>query len=112
MWFYSALLLLFVAIPALAQVALTTPQYYRDTRERVDSYVFRTYTDPVRAGWLLFDSAVDHWSRSPREWDHSPRSYSYRVASGWGCRIVRNTAQLGFETALHEDSRYRPSGER
>jgi hypothetical protein len=34
-----------------------------------------------------------------------------RVASGWGRRIVRNTMQLAFESALHEDSRYRRSQE-
>src|SRR4051812_20008639 len=108
----TALLIFFVAIPGLAQVGLNTGEYYRDGRERVDAYVFRTYTDPVRAGWLLADSAVDHWSRYPHQWDYSAQSYSYRVASRWGCRIIRNTAQLGFESALHEDSRYRPSGER
>ena len=73
--------------------------------------MFRTYTDPVRIGWLLLDSANDTVWQNPRQWDRSPESYSCRVASGWGRRIVRNTLQLGFETALHEDSRYRPSNE-
>jgi hypothetical protein len=60
----------------------------------------------------LFDSAVDHWSRAPHQWDRSAESYSYRIASGWGRRIVSNTAQFGVEAILHEDSRYRRSGER
>ncbi|MEO8126341.1 MAG: hypothetical protein ABJF23_17180 [Bryobacteraceae bacterium] len=108
----AALLLFALAVPGLCQLTVTDPQFYRNNRERVDSYVFRTYTDPSRLSWLLFDSAVDHWYKSPCEWDRSAQSYGYRVASGWGRRIVRNTAQLGFETAFQEDSRYRVSGER
>jgi hypothetical protein len=88
------------------------PLYYLDTRQRFDAYVFRTYTDPSKLAWLLIDSAQDTWTKAPRQWDRSPESYSYRVASGWGRRMVNNTAQFGFETILHEDSRYRLSGER
>src|SRR5258708_2572276 len=109
---HAAILLFSLAGPAFGQLALTDPQYYRDDRERFAAYVFRTYTDPARVGWLLLDSATDHWSQDPHQWDRSAESYSYRVASSWGRRIVRNTAQLAFETALHEDSRYRRSGER
>jgi hypothetical protein len=87
------------------------PEYYQTGHERVNSYVFRTYTDPARLGWLLVDAATDTWSRSPQEWDRSPECYSFRVASGWGRRIVRNTAQLAFEAMLHEDTRYRRSHE-
>jgi len=82
---------------------------YQDVDQRFHAYLYRTYTDPVRLGWLLVDSAMDTWSKDPHQWDRSPESYSYRVASGWGRRIVRNTAQLGFETLLQEDSRFRPS---
>ncbi|MES1261168.1 MAG: hypothetical protein ABUS49_05465 [Acidobacteriota bacterium] len=105
------LLLAGFALPAAGQLAPAPPADYPDMRERFNAYLFRTYTDPARFAWLLVDSATDHWSRSPREWDRSAESYSYRVASGWGRRIIRNTAQLGFETVLHEDSRYRRSGE-
>jgi hypothetical protein len=94
----------------LAQVKLADPEYYLNTRQRVDAYIFRTYTDPQKFGWLLIESAQATWLKDPHEWDRSPESYSYRVASGWGRRIVSNTAQFAFETALHEDSRYRPSG--
>jgi hypothetical protein len=99
-------------MPGFAQPAVVDSQYYSGLDERVHAYVFRTYTDPARISWLLFDSAADHWSGAPHQWDSSARSYSYRVASGLGRRIVSNTAQLGFETLLHEDSRYRRSGER
>jgi hypothetical protein len=87
-------------------------QYYAGFHERLGDYIHRTYTDPGRLAWLLVDSATDTWCRQPREWDQSAESYSYRVASGWGRRIVRNTLQLSLESALHEDSRYRPSGDR
>jgi len=100
------------AAPVIAQTTVQDPLYYLDTRDRVNAYVFRTYTDPVRLGWLAFDSAKDTWTKDPHEWDRSPESFSYRFASGWGRRIVRNTAQLGLETALREDSRYRLSGSR
>jgi len=108
--------LFLLGIPLIAQqlAAVTdppAPQYYRNFSERLQNYTFRTYTDPSSAAWLFVDSAVDHWGRAPRQWDQSPQSYSYRVASGWGRRIVRNSAQLGFETVLQEDSRYRRSGE-
>ena len=106
----SALLLVVAGLPSIAQLAAPPPTYYRDGSERLHEYIFRTYTDPARIGWLLFDSATDHWAQVPHEWDRSAESYSYRVASGWGRRIVRNTVQLGFEAALHEDSRYRRSG--
>ncbi len=112
MYYCPAVLILLLGIPAIAQIiSADEPQYYKDNRERVNAYAFRTYTDPVRLGWLLIDSATDHWSQAPRQWDRSAQSYSFRVASAWGRRIVSNTAQLGFETALHEDSRYRNSGE-
>lgn len=89
----------------------TAEHYYADAHERAGDYLRRTYTDPARFCWLLIDSATDTWSRSPYEWDRSAESYSYRVASGWGRRIVRNTAQFGLESVLHEDSRYRRSNE-
>jgi hypothetical protein len=106
MAFHCFLLLLCFTTPLLAQVL---PDPYPDNRERFNAYLYRTYTDPVRFAWLLVDSATDTWSKDPHQWDRSAESYSYRVASGWGRRIVRNTALLGFETILQEDSRYRPS---
>ena len=108
----SLLLFFYLTAPGIAQVKLADPDYYLNARQRFDAYVFRTYTDPVKFGWLLVDSAQATWSKDPLEWDRSPKSYSCRVASGWGRRIVSNTAQFGFEAALREDSRYRPSGAR
>ena len=102
---------LFSVVALAAQVNLPDPQYYAGVRERFNAYLFRTYTDPARFCWLLIDSAKDTWSQDPYQWDRSPRSYSYRVASAWGRRIIRNTAQFGLESMLHEDSRYRPSNE-
>ena len=103
---------LLFAAPAVAQVNLTGPAFYNGLHDRFNGYLFRTYTDPQRLAWLLADSALDHWSGAPEAWDHSAQSYSYRVASAWGRRIVANTAQFGFEAMLREDSRYRPSGSR
>ena len=102
-----------LALPAMAQFSapVVAEGYYKDSSERLQTYVFRTYTDPAKLAWLLIDSGMDHCTRAPRQWDKSAQSYGYRVASGWGRRIVRNTAQLGLETALHEDSRYRRSGQ-
>ena len=100
----------FAAVPLIGQVA--DLNYYSSARDRFNSYFFRTYADPTRFAWLLADSAKDTWARDPHEWDRSAESYSYRVASAMGRRIVRNTAQLGFESLLREDSRYRPSLER
>ena len=101
--------LVLLLLPGLmpAQV-VTDPLYYPNLHARFNAYIFRTYTDPQRMAWLLVDSARDHWSQAPLEWDRSAQSYGYRVASGWGRRIVRNTAQFGFEALLNEDTRYRP----
>jgi hypothetical protein len=95
-----------------AQLNPAAPHYYADFHERLNGYIHRTYTDPTRLAWLLVDSATATWSQDPHQWDRSAESYSYRVASGWGRRIVRNTTMLGFETLLREDSRYRPSNDR
>jgi hypothetical protein len=102
----SLILLFAFATPLVAQLA---SGQYPDNRERFNSYLYRTYADPVRLGWLLVDSAQSTWFKDPHQWDRSAKSYSYRVASGMGRRMVRNTALLGFETLLHEDSLYRPS---
>src|SRR5882724_4017390 len=86
-------------IPA-AEAAVADPPpslYYRDSGERFRAYLSRTYTDPSNLAWLLIDSGMDHWNRAPHQWDRSSQSYSMRVASGWGRRIVRNTTQYGFE---------------
>ena len=103
-----AFLCLFLTVPVFAQTGVD-PGYYKSNRDRLNSYLFRTYTDPVRFAWLLVDSAKDTCLKDPHQWDRSAESYSYRLASGMGRRIVRNTAQFGFESLLHEDSRYRPS---
>src|SRR3954469_13688926 len=111
---YRPAVLLFAAsLPVTAQIAVGQPpaSYYHDSRERIQSYVFRTWTDPDRIGWMLVGSAMDHWEGLPHQWDQSGGSYGMRVASAWGHRMVHNTAQLGFESALHEDSRYRRLGE-
>jgi hypothetical protein len=108
----TAALFLFIAFPAIAQLTRADPLFYANTTDRFHAYIFRTYTDPTRLSWMLIESATDHWARAPHQWDQSPESYSFRVASAWGRRIVANTTQFGFETILHEDSRYRPSGKR
>ena len=105
--------LLSLAASAGAQSLLSTPARggYVDFHDRLHDYIFRTYTDPGRLLWTLADSAKDTWWKDPHQWDRSPESYSYRVASHLGRRMVRNSLQLGLETALHEDSRYRISTE-
>ena len=116
MYSCAVLCLLGMALPVVAQIIPPPPDplasgYYKDNAERFHAYIFRTYTDPAKLAWLLMDSGMDQWSRAPHQWGRSAESYSYRVASGWGRRIVRNTAQYGLETLLQEDSRYRRSGE-
>lgn len=108
---WTAVVLFCLTAPACAQTLLTPSPYYADFHERWSHYVFRTYTDPQRAAWLLIDSAKDTVWKDPNQWDRSPESFSYRVASAVGRRIVCNTLQLTFETTLREDSRYRVSSE-
>ena len=110
---FPVVLLFALALPLAAQITPVPeqPSYYHDSGERIRSYVSRTWTDPNRLGWLLADSAMDQWGGIPHQWDRSGGSYGMRVASAWGSRMVHNTVQLGFESALHEDSRYRRLGE-
>jgi hypothetical protein len=110
----SSVTVFFLCLPIslIAQVNLQSPRnYYTSSGERVGDYIHRTYTDPGRLMWLFVDSATATWSRDPHEWDRSAQSYSYRVASGLGRRVVRNTTELGFEALLSEDSRYHRSNE-
>jgi hypothetical protein len=107
--YFCALLMFCIVGPVFAQITAQQPGYYVDGRERLDSYLFRTYTDPARIGWLVAESGKATLLKDPHEWGRSVESFSYRVASGWGRRIVGNTVQLGVESVLHEDSRYRAS---
>jgi hypothetical protein len=107
-----AVLLFAFSLPLAAQIAADPPpSYYQDSRDRIQSYLSRTWTDPNRLGWMLAGTALDHWQGAPHQWDQSSGSYGMRVASAWGHRMVHNTVQLGFESALQEDSRYRRLGE-
>jgi hypothetical protein len=96
----------------LEQVNPTAPAYYRINGERVHAYIFRSYTDPIRLGWLLVDGAKDTWCRDPHEWDRSPESIlfeSLRDGDGGLSETQRNSV---LETVLQEDTRYLPSHER
>ena len=86
------------------------PLFYASLGDRFHAYIFRTYTDPERLSWLFVDAATSTYLKDPHQWKRNSQGYSYRLASGFGRRIVNNTAQLGFEALLHEDSRYRPLG--
>jgi hypothetical protein len=108
----AVLLLASGAVTAWAQqdsgaAAFTAPF---TAEERWKHYVHRTYSWQ-RMTLLAADTAVDHAFNDPRQWGRAPDTYFYRYASAFGRRIVRNSIELGAGMALHEDTRFRPSGE-
>jgi hypothetical protein len=82
-----------------------------DWEQRWHHYLYRTYSWQ-RLSLLSAETSLDHLLRQPREWDRAPDSYGYRLASGLGRRMVRNTIELGAGAALGEDTRFRASGKR
>lgn len=104
-------LFVFLTMASLAaQSKPPDPLFYQNFGDRFHNYTFRTYTDPARLTWMVVEGASDTWWKQPHQWKRNSEGFSYRVASRFGRRIVGNTTQLGLETILHEDSRYRPSG--
>jgi hypothetical protein len=57
---------------------------------------------------LAFDTAVDHFISKP-EWGDGMGGYGCRYASGFGRRLIRNSAEFGVASLLHEDIRFHPS---
>ena len=47
----------------------------------------------------------------PEAWKQGGAGYGRRYASAFGQHVVENTLQFGLASVLHEDNRYRPSGE-
>jgi hypothetical protein len=80
-------------------------------RERLNSYVERTFTSKSRLVFLFVDTAEDHLQRQPKEWDLGGSGLAARLGSNYGRRLIRNTIELGAGALLSEDSRYRPSTE-
>ena len=78
-------------------------------RDRLNSYVERTFLDKTRLVFLFVDTAEDHLQRQPRGWDLGSTGWATRLGSNYGKRLIRNTIELGAGTLLSEDPRYRPS---
>jgi hypothetical protein len=51
------------------------------------------------------------WRDRPKEWREGAEGYNLRFASSYGEHVVRETLAFGASTLLHEDNRYRRSGE-
>ncbi len=78
--------------------------------ERFGYYLQRTYSWQ-RMGLLVIDTSFDHLLREPKYWARGPNDFSCRYAAGFGKRIARNSVELLAGAALHEDARFKPSGE-
>jgi hypothetical protein len=78
-------------------------------RERLDTYVERTFLSKSRLAFLLVDTAEDHLLRQPRGWELGSCGWATRLGSNYGRRLIRNTIELGAGALLSEDTRYVPS---
>lgn len=107
-WLPGLVCLLIAACPcARGQDDSNTDPY--TGRDRLNSYVQRTFTSKARLAFLIVDTTEDHLLREPRGWELGGCGLATRLGSNYGKRLIRNTLELATGTLLSEDSRYRPS---
>jgi len=79
------------------------------SRDRLNSYIERTFTSKTRLLFLLIDTSQGHLQHDPKGWDQGSTGWATRLGSNYGRRLIRNTIELGASEVLREDMRYRPS---
>jgi hypothetical protein len=67
---------------------------------------------PKRIVAIGFEAAYAQSTNTPGEWGRGAEGYGKRFASDFGTLVARQTFAFGLETALHQDPRYFPSGEK
>jgi hypothetical protein len=77
--------------------------------QRIQYYLQRTFSWQ-RMALLGADTAVDHLLGGKSSlWSDGPFGYASRYGDSFGCRLTRNTMELGLGMALREDVRYKRS---
>lgn len=59
-----------------------------------------------------FEAGYDQVTNTPSEWKQGAEGYGKRYGSEFGITAARQTFAFTLESALHEDPRYYPSGEK
>jgi hypothetical protein len=62
-------------------------------------------------GLLAVDTGFAHLLRDPNYWARGPNDFGCRYGSAFGTRVMRNSIELLAGAALHEDARFKPSGQ-
>jgi hypothetical protein len=57
-------------------------------------------------------AAQNQWTDTPKEWEQGASGYGKRYGDIMGQYAIRKTVTFGFESLLHEDNRYFPSGKK
>jgi len=55
-------------------------------------------------------AGYNQWNDKPEEWEQGASGYGKRFADIMGQYAINKTVAFGFESLLHEDNRYFPSG--
>ena len=57
-------------------------------------------------------AAQNQWTDTPKDWEQGASGYGKRFGDIMGQYAIRRTVTFGFESLLHEDNRYFPSGKK
>ena len=57
-------------------------------------------------------AAQNQWTNTPKGWEQGASGYGKRFGDIMGQYAIRRTVTFGFESLLHEDNRYFPSGKK
>ena len=79
------------------------------SKEQLENYTKRTFTSCDRFVFLGLDTGIAQSLNDPKKWGRRAQSFPRRFGAAYGKRVVANTAQLGFEFVLNQDTRYRRS---
>jgi len=80
--------------------------------DRLNYYWTRTFSWQVLSEALVASSVHQLFGQliGTNEFGKGFDAYAERYASGFGRRLIANSAEYGMSSVLHEDTRYRPSG--
>lgn len=72
-------------------------------------YLKSTY-GPLSFGYSLASAGIDQAQDSVPDWGQGMKGYSKRFISGFGKKVVDNSAQFALRNLFHENPRYIASG--
>jgi len=79
--------------------------------ERLRNYLSGTF-GPASIARAAATAGFGQLNDSPKEWGQGGQGYADRLGNAYAKHIIRRTLEYGAASALHEDDRYLPSGEK